>query len=140
MCRLKYDEDTRSFQNNTNVRIIVPGFGETSSVEYLSPNFILAKFKDFRYFDRLVEYFVYHGYKRGKTIRAAPYDWRLAAGMSIVFSVCGIHVDDSNYYGKGLLLYTDFAQCHACPLKTGVNHYTANKIHGIASASQNRIC
>ena len=28
----------------------------------------------------MVDYFVDREYKRGKTIRAAPYDWRLAAG------------------------------------------------------------
>ena len=87
MCRLKYDESTRSFQNNTNVEIVVPGFGDTSSVEYLTPNFILTKFKDLKYFRRMVKYFVDRGYKRGKTIRAAPYDWRLAAGTSIVYVV-----------------------------------------------------
>ena len=32
------------------------------------------------YLHEAVEYFVDRGYKRGKTIRAAPYDWRLAAG------------------------------------------------------------
>ena len=87
LCRLKYDADTRSFLNNTNMKIVVPDFGETSSIEYLSRNLILSKFKLLKYFNRMVEYFVERGYKRGKTIRAAPYDWRLAAGMSIVFRV-----------------------------------------------------
>ena len=38
-------------------------------------------FADFLYFHDFVEYFVDRGYERGKTIRAAPYDWRLAAGV-----------------------------------------------------------
>ena len=33
------------------------------------------------YFYELVQYFVDRGYERGKSIRAAPYDWRLAPGM-----------------------------------------------------------
>ena len=72
------------------MKIVVPGFGETSSVEYLSRNFFLSKIKLLKYFNRMVKYFVERGYKRGKTIRAAPYDWRLAAGMPIKFRVCGI--------------------------------------------------
>ena len=96
LCRLKYNPYTKSFQNNTNVKIIVPGFGKTSSVEYLTPkyfNFILSLMPnsiDFSYFYEMVEYFIDCGYTRGETIRAAPYDWRLAAGMSISISECDI--------------------------------------------------
>ena len=63
----------------------VPGFGETSSVECLDDAndgaCALPYMKDF------VEYFVKRGYKRGVNIRAAPYDWRLAAG-ECVLCVC----------------------------------------------------
>ena len=38
---------------------------------------IIPYLKDF------VDYFVDQGYERDKTIRAAPYDWRLAAGVCI---------------------------------------------------------
>ena len=62
------------------MNIKVPGFGDTSSVEYLNPGLL----KDtIEYFHDMVEYFVDRGYKRGKTIRAAPYDWRLAAGKAM---------------------------------------------------------
>lgn len=73
---LLYDPTTNSFHNNTNVKIHVPGFGETYSVEYLNPTMVTNTIS---YMHDLVEYFVDRGYKRGKTIRAAPYDWRLAA-------------------------------------------------------------
>ena len=33
-----------------------------------------------KYLKGMVDYFVTKGYKRGVDIRAAPYDWRLAAG------------------------------------------------------------
>ncbi len=74
--RLLYDASTNSFHNNTNVKIHVPGFGDTNGVEYMSTGLVnLAP-----YFHKAVVYFVERGYERGKTIRAAPYDWRLAAG------------------------------------------------------------
>ena len=56
----------------------VPGFGETESVEQLGNGlFYIPYLKDF------VEYFVERGYERGKTIRAAPYDWRLAPSEGV---------------------------------------------------------
>ena len=76
MYRLKYDPRTNSFEDNDEVKIKVPGFGGTSTVEYLSTGILSIK-----YFYTTVKYFVDRGYKRGETICAAPYDWRLAAGM-----------------------------------------------------------
>ena len=80
--RLLYDASTNSFHNNTNVKIHVPGFGNTNGVEYLTTVLL-------PYLHEAVEYFVDRGYKRGKTIRAAPYDWRLAAGkfLTIVLTI-----------------------------------------------------
>ena len=76
--RLEYDPSDNTFHDNREVHVKVPGFGDTSSVEYLSPGLI----DTFEYFHKTVEYFVDRGYKRGETIRAAPYDWRLAAGTN----------------------------------------------------------
>ena len=74
--RLKYDVSTNSYSDNSHVKTHVPGFGKTSGVEYLNPGWInfAPNFHD------MVEYFVDRGYVRGKSIRSAPYDWRLAAG------------------------------------------------------------
>ena len=71
--RLLFSNGT--FTNNTGVDIRVPGFGNTTTTEYLEPAFRLIK-----YFHTFVEYFVQLGYVRGKNIRAAPYDWRLSPG------------------------------------------------------------
>ena len=60
------------------MKIFVPHFGETVGVEYMNPSRLVYG-ED--YFNQMVEYFVQNGYERGKTICAAPYDWRLAAGM-----------------------------------------------------------
>ena len=58
--------------------IDVPGFGGTEAVEYM------GRSNTYPYLTTFVEYFVDRGYVRGKSIRAAPYDWRLAAGQSEV--------------------------------------------------------
>ena len=50
-------------------------------MEYLNPGLI----DTIQYFHKTVDYFIDRGYKRGKTIRAAPYDWRLAAGMKLKY-------------------------------------------------------
>ena len=75
-----YDEETDSFQDSEDVTITVPGFGGTEGVEFLTPG---DKVNLVPYMNDLVEYFVERGYVRGESIRAAPYDWRLAAGEII---------------------------------------------------------
>lgn len=62
------------------MNIKVPGFGNTDTVEDLSATGLL----NLPYFHQLVDYFVERGYERGKDIRAAPYDWRLAPGKYII--------------------------------------------------------
>ena len=74
--RLSYNRDLDQYSNiDGSVMVSVQGFGETSSVEDLGRILI-----SIAYFGPLVEYFVDRGYERGKSIRAAPYDWRLAPG------------------------------------------------------------
>ena len=60
--------------NNCGVQIRVPGFGNTSTVEYLDPGLKAVG----KYLEPFVEFFVKLGYVRGKSIRAVPYDWRLS--------------------------------------------------------------
>ena len=65
----------------------VPGFGNTSTVECLDDDDddkMCEKHPKLQYFKTFVDYFVKRGYERGVTIRAAPYDWRLAAGEWVV--------------------------------------------------------
>ena len=76
MCRLKYDRRSGQYSSSFNkIDITVPGFGDTETVEELSNGAL-----KWPYFKDFVEYFVDRGYDRGKDIRAAPYDWRLAPG------------------------------------------------------------
>ena len=64
------------YSNNTGVEVRVPGFGNTNTVEFLDYS------PPIPYFNTFVDYFDSRGYERGDTIRAVPYDWRLAGGKS----------------------------------------------------------
>ena len=76
---MSFDRNTGQYSSSDNdITVTVPGFGDTDTVEKLS-NIISSEF--FMYFKDLVDYFVARGYKRGKDIRAAPYDWRLGPGI-----------------------------------------------------------
>ena len=81
-CSLVYDSATNNYSNASGVEVKVPGFGGTRRVEYLDAD-DLGFLPFFPYFHDFVDYFVDRGYERGKTIRAAPYDWRLAAGVCL---------------------------------------------------------
>lgn len=70
--RLEYNYTTRKTQNSPGVDIIAPGFGNTSTVEYVDPSQVSVT----GYFNVLVNFFVANGYTRGVDIRGAPYDFR----------------------------------------------------------------
>ena len=72
--RLVYDESTKAVKNAPGVETRVPGFGDTSSIEYLDTNDLV------KYFVPTVEKLVSWGYERGVTVRGAPYDFRYGPG------------------------------------------------------------
>ena len=80
---LEYNEATNTYKDKTGTEIKVSGFGETCKVEYLASNPVETsctfQLPVGNYFHTFVDYFVARGYQRDKNIRAAPYDWRLAA-------------------------------------------------------------
>ena len=78
-CRLDYDSATSSYSDAAGVEVRAPGFGDTNTVEYLDTEGGMLLDGSFAFFN----YFVERGYERGKTIRAAPYDWRLAPGNTM---------------------------------------------------------
>ncbi|XP_030059503.1 phosphatidylcholine-sterol acyltransferase [Microcaecilia unicolor] len=69
--RLVYNRTTRRISNAPGVDIRVPGFGKTSSVEYLDNGKLAG------YLHTMVQHLVNNGYMRDETVRAAPYDWRI---------------------------------------------------------------
>lgn len=73
--KLTYDPVTRTTKNQPGVEIRQPGFGNSSSVEWLDSSQLGAT----SYFYHIVESLVKDlGYKRNVTVRGAPYDFRKA--------------------------------------------------------------
>eukprot|EP00512_Aurantiochytrium_limacinum_P006065 CAMPEP_0171516056 /NCGR_PEP_ID=MMETSP0959-20130129/3813_1 /TAXON_ID=87120 /ORGANISM="Aurantiochytrium limacinum, Strain ATCCMYA-1381" /LENGTH=430 /DNA_ID=CAMNT_0012054701 /DNA_START=167 /DNA_END=1459 /DNA_ORIENTATION=- len=72
--KLHFNVSSGKFSNAPGVEIRVPGFGTTTSVEYVDP-WIKS---EAGYMNRLVAVLVAHGYTREKDLAAAPYDFRLA--------------------------------------------------------------
>ncbi|XP_053487270.1 phosphatidylcholine-sterol acyltransferase [Ictalurus furcatus] len=70
--RIVYNRTTRRTSNSPGVEVRVPGFGQTYTIEFLDNNNLAG------YFHTMVEHLVSIGYVRNKTVRAAPYDWRIA--------------------------------------------------------------
>ena len=78
---------------------MVPITEDTCNVEYFTANPMCSAARDGPqaggdddYFHTFVEYYVAKGYERGKTIRSAPYDWRLAPGIIIFVHVPVVNV------------------------------------------------
>ena len=73
---MRFNKETGQFSNKkSNVKVTAPGFGGTKTVEDLGQDIIIVS-----YFDEFVSYFERRGYESGKSIRGAPYDWRLGPG------------------------------------------------------------
>ena len=85
--RLVYDTGRGLALSKTGADITVELSDSTCDVEYLTANPKCSGVTpgpqaggDNDYFHTFVEHYVAKGYERGKTIRSAPYDWRLATG------------------------------------------------------------
>jgi lysophospholipase-3 len=73
--RLVYDRDTHTTSDAPGVETRIPGFGNTSSVEFIDKS--MRSFST--YFAMIVAGLVKQGYIRGENIHGAPYDFRRAA-------------------------------------------------------------
>ncbi|XP_045194127.2 phospholipase A2 group XV-like [Mercenaria mercenaria] len=72
--RLEYDNKTRTTHNSPGVDILIPGFGETETVEWLDHSEISLT----TYFHNIAKAMISWGYERNVTLRGAPYDFRKA--------------------------------------------------------------
>lgn len=72
--RLVYDNVTRTTSNSKGVEIRIPGFGNTTSVEWLDP----SRASQGAYFKDIANTLVALGYERNVSLRGAPYDFRKA--------------------------------------------------------------
>jgi lysophospholipase-3 len=104
---LQYDEKTHTTFNNDGVETRVPGFGNTTTVEYLGHDRLIGKIvytgnvllwpqflsktplligKSAQYYHAMAEALVFHlGYQRGINLHGAPYDFRKAASKLLLF-------------------------------------------------------
>ncbi|XP_071092371.1 lysosomal phospholipase A and acyltransferase-like isoform X1 [Haliotis cracherodii] len=82
--KLHYNSTSHTTSNTPGVDIVIPGFGNTSSVEWLDPDYYVH-FSSTSYFAPIVEALVKWGYKRGESVRGAPYDFRKAPNEFDVF-------------------------------------------------------
>jgi len=73
--RLVYNQDTHTTSDAPGVETRIPGFGNTSSVEFIDKS--MRSFST--YFAMIVAGLVPQGYIRGENIHGAPYDFRRAA-------------------------------------------------------------
>ncbi|XP_069183296.1 lysosomal phospholipase A and acyltransferase-like isoform X1 [Procambarus clarkii] len=72
--KLQYDNVTRTTRNAPGVETRIPGFGNTSTVEWLSKDHLYV----LSYFHDIVSSLIPLGYERGVSVRGAPYDFRKA--------------------------------------------------------------
>ncbi|CAF0766669.1 unnamed protein product [Didymodactylos carnosus] len=72
--RLVYNTTTRKTSNIDGVDIQIPGFGQTSTIEYFDSSGLSYS----SYFAPIVRSLVALGYTRGLNLRGAPYDFRRA--------------------------------------------------------------
>ncbi|XP_013781387.1 group XV phospholipase A2-like [Limulus polyphemus] len=109
--RLVYDNHTRTTTNSPGVDINVPGFGNTTSVEWLDPSHVSPS----SYFTNIVEHLLPWGFSRGVNIRGAPYDFRKAPNELQYYLKNVVKMVEETYYkseNKVLLI------CHSlgCPV------------------------
>lgn len=69
---LHYDNETRTTRNTDGVEIEIPGFGNSSVVEWIDP----SQASPGAYFKDIGNALVANGYDRNVSLRGAPYDFR----------------------------------------------------------------
>jgi len=77
--KLLYNKTSKTSSNVEGVFTRVPGWGDTSSIEYLDPSWSAWALGDAgNYLHDMVQYLVKLGYTKGLDLRGAPYDFRFA--------------------------------------------------------------
>jgi len=95
--KLKYDNVTHKTSNNDGVEIRIPGFGNTTTVEWLDPSHRFFS----TYFSKIVAKLTLQGYQRGVNVHGAPYDFRKAANEHEVYFEKVKDLVESSYKENG---------------------------------------
>lgn len=77
--RVSYNVTANAHGDMPGVEVRVLDFGKTRTVGNLATGDIPILTAP--YMNRLINFFVSQGYIKGETLRSAPYDWRLSAGV-----------------------------------------------------------
>jgi lysophospholipase III len=78
--KLYYDNVTRKTSNSPGVQIRIPGFGNSTTVEWIDP----SKASPGNYFATIADTISSFGYERDVSLRGAPYDFRKAPSKYFV--------------------------------------------------------
>ncbi|GFQ78904.1 phospholipase A2 group XV [Trichonephila clavata] len=110
--RLVYDNETRTTSNAPGVSIRVPGFGNTTSVDWLDPSQISPS----AYFTNIIEMLVTQGYRRGVDVRGAPYDFRKGPNELTEYFASIKNMIEETYEKNNLTKVTIVCHSMGCPL------------------------
>ena len=91
---MHYDAECERYYDQEGVTITARGFGQTEAAEFITINDNVQM----AVLHELVDYFVHRGYIRGKSIRAATYDWRHGAGKKTVLQQLYEHPGHRPFY------------------------------------------
>eukprot|EP00794_Sanderia_malayensis_P018784 gene18784-20675_t len=110
--KLVYNATLDQMQNTHGVYTRIPGFGNTSSIEYLDP----ALSHPGQYFAPFIRSLVdKFGYKRGFNIRAAPYDFRYGPEYASVYFTKLKALIETSYKTNGNKRVLLVSQSMGCP-------------------------
>ena len=96
--KMEYNESSGKMQDKFGVNFRVPGFGNTTTIEWLDPATELLG----AYFSPFVRYFVKkYGYERGIDLRAAPYDFRKDPSLASEYMMSLKNLIEETYANNG---------------------------------------
>ncbi|CAD5114306.1 unnamed protein product [Dimorphilus gyrociliatus] len=86
--KLIYNETTKISESPKGIKTRIPGWGETTTLEYVDPSWTAWIWGNLgTYLSPLVSSLLALGYKRGRDLRGAPYDWRKGPHSQIDFFI-----------------------------------------------------
>ncbi|GFQ96262.1 phospholipase A2 group XV [Trichonephila clavata] len=118
--RLIYNNETRRTTNSPGVDVRVPGFGDTSSMEWLDPQKVAIPYIQRmiygNYYDDIVNDLVSVGYKRNVDLRGAPYDFRKAPNEMEEYYRNFKNLIEETYYKNNETKVTIICHSMGCPV------------------------
>lgn len=92
--RLFFNTTTLYSENSPGVETRVPGFGGTETVEWLDP----SRASQGNYFAPIADALTAWGFRRGKNLLGAPFDWRRAPCKFLCIKFKNQNLDELNEF------------------------------------------